>query len=78
MKLIDQFYSPNIGLIPIGGRFTMNIEKACLACNEFLNLSIVIPMHYDTFPPIAVNMEAFVNGVRSTDFKKWFIFRDIE
>lgn len=66
MKLIDKLYSPNIGLIPIGGRFTMNIEKACFACNEFLNLSVVIPIHYDTFPPIAVNMDDFINGIQST------------
>lgn len=66
MKLIDKLYSPNIGLIPIGGRFTMNIEKACLACNEFLNLAVVIPIHYDTFPPITVNINEFVNGVQTT------------
>lgn len=66
MKLIDRIYSPNIGLIPIGGRFTMNIEKACIACNEFLNLSTVIPMHYNTFLPIEVDMNVFIKGIQSS------------
>ena len=49
MKLIQRLYSPTIGLIPIGDRFTMGPEAAAIACNEFLELDYVIPIHWGTF-----------------------------
>lgn len=49
MKLIADLYGPQIGLLPIGGRYTMDPRQAAIAA-EWLRLKIVIPMHYNTFP----------------------------
>ncbi len=49
MALIQRLYAPKIGLIPIGDRFTMGPEGAALACNEFLDLETIIPIHWGTF-----------------------------
>lgn len=51
MKLIGQLYKPDISLLPIGDLYTMNPHTASIAA-EWLVSSTVIPMHYNTWPPI--------------------------
>ena len=63
MSLIQKLYRPDIGLIPIGGRYTMNADHAAFACNEFFNFDTIIPMHYNTFDSIRVNPEDFSKKV---------------
>ena len=59
MALIQKVYRPDIGLIPIGDRFTMGPETAAYACNELLDLKTIVPMHYGTFPVLTGTPEAF-------------------
>src|SRR5262249_16819949 len=49
MKLIGELYKPEVALLPIGDRFTMNAKEAALAC-KLLGVKKVVPMHYGTFP----------------------------
>ena len=49
MALIGQLYSPQLALLPIGGRYTMGPREAALAA-QLLQVDVVIPMHYNTFP----------------------------
>ncbi|MFP4687899.1 MAG: metal-dependent hydrolase [bacterium] len=51
MKLIGELYSPDVALLPIGDRFTMGPREAARAA-ELIRAQQVIPMHYNTFPPI--------------------------
>ena len=48
----------DVMLCPIGDNYTMGIEDAVRAV-AFIGPRIVIPMHYDTFPMIAADPEAF-------------------
>lgn len=64
MKLIKELYTPEIALLPIGGVFTMGIKEAAIA-TSWLNPKIVIPMHYNTFPPIKQDPQKFVEAVKS-------------
>jgi L-ascorbate metabolism protein UlaG (beta-lactamase superfamily) len=57
MKLIADFYKPAFAFLPIGDLFTMGIERAAMAA-ELMGLKKVIGMHFDTFPPIAIDHEA--------------------
>ena len=59
MKLINEFYRPNIGILCVGGHFTADMKAMAYACNHFFDFETVIPMHYNTFPPITVNIDAF-------------------
>lgn len=59
MALIQRLHEPRVGLIPIGGHFTMDARAAALACNEFLDLEVIVPMHYKTFPMLADGAEEF-------------------
>jgi L-ascorbate metabolism protein UlaG (beta-lactamase superfamily) len=59
----------NVALVPIGGHYTMDRYDAVTAC-EFIAAETVIPIHYDTFPPIETDAEAFKADVeRETDSK---------
>ncbi|MFB6355831.1 MAG: metal-dependent hydrolase, partial [bacterium] len=62
MKLIDEFLNPDVGLIPIGDRFTMGPRSAARAV-EFLEVDQVIPMHYNTFELVEQDPQDFVNFV---------------
>jgi L-ascorbate metabolism protein UlaG (beta-lactamase superfamily) len=60
MEHINELYHPNIGIVPIGDRFTMGARTAAYACKKFFRFSTVIPCHYGTFPIIDQTADAFV------------------
>jgi len=64
MKLIAERNPVDIALLPIGGHYTMDRHDAVVAV-EFISAGTVIPMHYDTFPPIATDSAAFKSEVES-------------
>jgi L-ascorbate metabolism protein UlaG (beta-lactamase superfamily) len=54
----------NVALVPIGGHYTMDRFDAVTAC-EWVGADTVIPIHYDTFPPIETDAEAFKTDVEN-------------
>jgi len=60
MALIEELHHPEIGIVPIGDRFTMGAKSAALACRKFFNFKTIIPCHYGTFPIIDPDAVAFV------------------
>ena len=63
MKVIGELYQPDIAMLPVGGTYTMDIEHSVIA-SEWLMTSQVIPMHYNTFNAINVNIEEFERQIR--------------
>ncbi len=64
MALLGEIYRPDVAMIPIGDRFTMGPELATRAA-ELIRPSVAIPVHYDTWPPIAQDPANFApNGVK--------------
>ena len=63
MKMIGEVYQPDLAMLPIGGIYTMDIENAVKA-SEWLQVSAVIPMHYNTFDRIKVNVQDFERQIR--------------
>jgi len=59
MSFIKELYNPTVALIPIGGHFTMGIREAIKAL-EILRPRYAIPMHYNTFDVIRVDVNKFV------------------
>lgn len=49
MKLIGEYYKPDLALLPIGGHFTMDPVHAAYAVKTLLKTKTVMPMHYGTF-----------------------------
>jgi L-ascorbate metabolism protein UlaG (beta-lactamase superfamily) len=65
LKLIAQRGNHvNLALVPIGGHYTMDRFDAVAAC-EWIGADEVIPIHYDTFPPIETDAEAFKSDVEN-------------
>ncbi|BAD84330.1 hydrolase, metallo-beta-lactamase superfamily [Thermococcus kodakarensis KOD1] len=59
MALFNELYGPiDVALLPIGGHFTMGPREAAKAV-ELLKPRKVVPMHYNTWPPIAQDPEEF-------------------
>ena len=58
MKLIGELYKPYVALLPIGGRYTMDVKQAAIAA-EWIKASVVIPMHYNTFDIIRQDPNEF-------------------
>ncbi len=62
MKLIGELYAPDVALLPIGSRYTMDIREAVKAV-ELIMPKFVIPMHYGTYPAIEQDPYEFKNAV---------------
>jgi L-ascorbate metabolism protein UlaG (beta-lactamase superfamily) len=69
MALIAELYRPDIGIVPIGDRFTMNGCTAAVACRRFFNFSTILPCHYRTFPMLAQSADSFVESMAEDGHK---------
>jgi L-ascorbate metabolism protein UlaG (beta-lactamase superfamily) len=58
MQLIGRKERIDYAILPIGDNYTMGIEDAALAA-QWLNARNVIPMHYNTWPVIAQDVESY-------------------
>ncbi|MCV9997385.1 metal-dependent hydrolase [Pararhizobium sp. YC-54] len=69
MALIHELHQPEIGLVPIGDRFTMGGAVAALACQRFFKFATVMPCHYGTFGIIDQTPELFIAGMEGAATK---------
>lgn len=69
MKMIGEFYQPDLELLPIGGHFTMDPRHAAYAINTLLKSKTVMPMHYGTFKPLKGTPEQLIQALGSTSTK---------
>jgi L-ascorbate metabolism protein UlaG (beta-lactamase superfamily) len=57
----------DIAIIPIGGHYTMDRFDAVVAA-ELIGADVVIPCHYNTFPPIEADAQAYKADVEHAGF----------
>ena len=68
MALINEFHKPDIGIVPIGDRFTMGAKSAAYACKTYFQFKMVVPCHYGTFPgALAPIADAFVAEMKGQE-----------
>ncbi len=60
MAIIGEVFAPDIGLVPIGDRFTMGAKQAAMACKRYFKFRTIVPMHYGTFPVIDPDPSKFL------------------
>jgi L-ascorbate metabolism protein UlaG (beta-lactamase superfamily) len=65
LQLVARRDQIDVALICIGGHYTMDRHDAATAA-ELVGAKTVIPCHYDTFPPIETDAEAFKSDVESS------------
>lgn len=58
MKTVKELYRPQIAMLPIGGKYTMDVEHAAIAA-QWIGAQRIIPMHFNTFPEINADIERF-------------------
>ena len=69
MKLIGEYYKPDIILIPIGGRNTMDPRDAAYATREWLKPKFAVPMHYGTTPVLTGTPEEYMKALGNAPVK---------
>jgi L-ascorbate metabolism protein UlaG (beta-lactamase superfamily) len=69
LRLIAERTPVDVALIPIGGHYTMDRHDAVVAA-DLIGAGTVIPCHYNTFPPIETDAEAFRSDVESKTSSK--------
>ena len=60
MKLIGERHPIDLAFLPIGDNFTMGPEDAAVAA-EFIKAKQVVPIHFNTFPPIKQDPQKFLD-----------------
>ncbi|MBN2111082.1 MAG: metal-dependent hydrolase [Methanosarcinaceae archaeon] len=65
MELIAELYHPDVAIVPIGGRYTMDARDAALAVG-MLCPKIAIPMHYNTYEKIRQDPDIFASYVKAS------------
>lgn len=68
MKLMADRYKPELGLIPIDGRFNMDTTDATSAI-QLLGLKTVIPIHYNTNPDLTADPKDLMNQLKSKNIE---------
>jgi L-ascorbate metabolism protein UlaG (beta-lactamase superfamily) len=74
MKLIAERDPIDIAFLPIGGHYTMDRHDAVVAAG-FVGAQTVIPMHFNTFPPIETDADAFKADVESQTSAKVVVLK---
>jgi L-ascorbate metabolism protein UlaG (beta-lactamase superfamily) len=69
LKLIAERTPVDVAFIPIGGHYTMDRHDAVVAAG-FVGADLVIPVHYNTFPPIETEADLFKADVESETSSK--------
>jgi L-ascorbate metabolism protein UlaG (beta-lactamase superfamily) len=70
MSLIAEIYQPELAFLPIGDLYTMGPREAAAAC-RMLKAPKVIPMHFETFPPLVGRPSELVRLVEGTGTEVW-------
>lgn len=74
MQLLPQLDVFDYAVLPIGGNFTMDPKDAAIAA-KLLQAKYVIPVHYNTWPPITQDVDAYKADVEETTSSKVLIVK---
>lgn len=69
MKMIGEYYKPDLALVCIGGWFTMGPEEAAYAMGNLMKPKMVVPMHYGTFPPLKGTPQELIDALGDSPVK---------
>jgi L-ascorbate metabolism protein UlaG (beta-lactamase superfamily) len=67
LKLVKRYGHLDVALVPIGGHYTMDRFDAVTAA-EWIGADQVIPIHYNTFPPIETDVQGYKADVQNAGY----------
>ena len=68
MEMIGKRHDVDIAMLPIGGHYTMDREDAAYAAS-LIGADRVIPIHYNTFPAIETEVDAFASDLKARNIE---------
>ncbi|MEC5421930.1 metal-dependent hydrolase [Virgibacillus sp. C22-A2] len=77
LKMYGEMNKIDVAFIPIGDNFTMGPEDALIAA-DWINAKIVVPVHYNTFPVIEQDADAFAEKVKTGEGRAMKVGEEIE
>ena len=63
MSIIRDLYSPDVAILPVGGKYNMGYREAGYAAS-LLHPKYFIPIHYDTFPNQKLDLNKLVEEIK--------------
>ncbi len=63
--VIGPYLEPDAAALPVGDHYTMGPTQTAIAA-DWLDVDHVLPMHYDSFPPIEIDTDDVVREVKAT------------
>ena len=63
MKMIGEYYAPDLIMVPIGGHYVMSPKDAAKATKEYLQPKYAIPMHYATNPFLVGTPQEYIDAL---------------
>ncbi|SHF79002.1 metal-dependent hydrolase [Ornithinibacillus halophilus] len=77
LKMYGNMNDIDLAFVPIGDNFTMGPEDALVAA-DWIKSNVVVPIHYNTFPVIEQDAEAFASKVKTGEGKVMEIGEEME
>ena len=69
LKLIGEYYKPDLVLVPIGGHFVLNPKDAAYAMKEMVKPKMAWPMHYASNPMLRGTPAQFKEAMGQTSIQ---------
>ena len=66
MRLIGDYYKPDLIMIPIGGHFVMDPKDAAYATKELIKPKYALPFHYGTIPVLRGTPQEYQSALGQT------------
>ena len=63
LEWMGDLHKPDIGILSVGGHFTMDMARAAYAARRYFNFKTVIPCHYKTFPLLEQSAQVLIDGL---------------
>jgi L-ascorbate metabolism protein UlaG (beta-lactamase superfamily) len=70
MGWMGRYFRPDIGILCIGGHYTMDIAQAAWAAREYFAFRTVIPCHYGTFGLLAPSAQPLAEALHNIDVRQ--------
>lgn len=78
MKVFHDLHRPDIGLLCVGGYFTMDQRRAAYAAKTFFDFKTIIPCHYRTFPLLAQDATDLAAALPGVEVREPQVMQPIE
>lgn len=69
MRLIGEYYKPDMLLIPIGGHYVLDPKAAAMATRDMIRPKYALPMHYGTNPLLKGTPAEYAKAMGATPVK---------